>query len=143
MGPNATFERIRSRRLTRRVPAIRVVSAVPEGQRQAKRSRPPKEPRTPRIVETLRKAIEWRRQLDAGEVANQASIARIEGITRARVTQVLMLLRLAPTIQEDILGLKERLDMPRLPESILRAIALIEDPEQQLTAFNEATQDKH
>jgi len=55
-----------------------------------------------RIVELLHKAIEWRRQLDTGEVRNQADIARREGVTRARVTQVLGLLRLAPEIQDQL-----------------------------------------
>ena len=47
------------------------------------------------------KAGEWRRQLDAGEVANKAEITRREGITWAKVTQVLGLLRLAPGDSED------------------------------------------
>jgi len=55
-----------------------------------------------RIVELPRKAIEWRRQLDTGEVRNQADIARREGVTRARVTQVPGLLRLAPEIQDQL-----------------------------------------
>ena len=38
---------------------------------------------TPRVAELLRKAIEWRALLTAGEVAAQAAIARREGITRA------------------------------------------------------------
>jgi hypothetical protein len=35
------------------------------------------------------RAREWRRMLDAGEVANQAELARRVGVSRARVTQVL------------------------------------------------------
>jgi hypothetical protein len=54
--------------------------------------KPLKEPKTPPAAKLLRKAIEWRRQIDAGEVRNQADIARREGITRARVTHVMGML---------------------------------------------------
>jgi hypothetical protein len=65
----------------------------------------PRGPKILRITELLRMAAEWRRQLDAGEVQNRADISRREGITRARVTQILGLLRLAPEIREKILAL--------------------------------------
>ena len=48
------------------------------------RRSPPSRAKPLRFAETLRKAIEWRRQLDAGEIPNQAAIARREGITRDR-----------------------------------------------------------
>ncbi len=51
--------------------------------------------------------MEWRALLESGQVANQAEIARREGITRARVTQVMGLLRLAPEIQEHILAMPQ------------------------------------
>ncbi|MGH7437356.1 MAG: hypothetical protein ACRENE_16890 [Polyangiaceae bacterium] len=51
----------------------------------------------PPIQRTLALAEEFRRQLDAGGV-NQAYLARRHGLTRARVTQVLNLLRLHPAI---------------------------------------------
>lgn len=35
------------------------------------------------------RAREWRRMLEAGEVANRAELARRVGVSRARVTQVL------------------------------------------------------
>ena len=37
----------------------------------------------------IEQAIEWQRQLDAGEVETRAAIARREGLNRARVTQVM------------------------------------------------------
>ena len=39
------------------------------------------------------RAIEWQRQLDTGQVRSRADIARREGLTRARVTQIMNLLR--------------------------------------------------
>ncbi len=41
----------------------------------------------------LKRAIEWQRQLAAGQVRSRAAIARREGLTRARVTQIMNLLR--------------------------------------------------
>jgi hypothetical protein len=39
-------------------------------------------------------------------IANQAALARIGGVSRARVTQIMNLLHLAPAIQESILFLR-------------------------------------
>ena len=64
---------------TRRAPADQVVSAVPPRRGKPK---PPKEPRTPRVVELLRKAIEWQALLASGEAPNYAAIARREEVTR-------------------------------------------------------------
>ena len=89
------------------------------------------------MVDTLRKAVAWRQELDSGAVATQADIARREGVTRARVTQVLMLLRLAPDIQESILSLSEHPKPPALSEVVLRPLVRIENPKQQVKAFEE------
>jgi hypothetical protein len=62
---------------------------------------PAKAPLTPRVVELLRKAIEWQALLESGEASIQAAIARQEGITRARVTQAMGMLQLGPEIQEE------------------------------------------
>ena len=59
----------------------------------------------PRIVRLLKQAREFRRMLDAGEVDSQADLARRFRLTRARVTQLLNLLHLAPDLQEAILAL--------------------------------------
>jgi DNA-directed RNA polymerase sigma subunit (sigma70/sigma32) len=104
------------------VPPGQVVNAVPPSRRKARLTRRPKPVGPPRIVETLRKAIEWRRQLDAGEVPNQAAIARREGITRARVTQVLALLRLPPEILTRITDAHDGVAATRFSEHGLRRI---------------------
>jgi hypothetical protein len=41
----------------------------------------------------LKRAVEWQRQLDSGQVRSRAAIARREGLTRARVTQIMNMLR--------------------------------------------------
>jgi len=74
-----------------RTPVDRIVSAISNLQANPKT---PREPKKPRVVELLRKAIEWQTLLDSGKIADQAEIARHEGVTRARMTQVLDLLGL-------------------------------------------------
>jgi len=100
------------------------VNVAAKARRPAK---PPRQPRTPRVVELLRKAQEWRRQLDDDEIGSQAEIARCEGITRARVTQVMALSRLAPEIQQHILSLPETACRSAITERALRPIAQIGD----------------
>ena len=136
LGPEGAFENGNVGVLTRQVPADRVVSAVPPPRYAPKPPEPPKEPRTLPVVEMLHKALAWRQELDSGTVATQADIARREGITRARVTQVLMLLRLAPEIQDRILDMAKKTGPSRISERRLRPIAHIRDWENQLTAFN-------
>ena len=48
-------------------------------------------------------AHELQRLIDEGEVPDRATLAGQVGLTRARLTQILDLLLLAPDIQEDIL----------------------------------------
>ena len=50
-------------------------------------------------------AIKLSDDLDAGRVKDLADIARLGNITRARVTQIMNLMTLAPDIQEAILFL--------------------------------------
>ena len=121
LGPKRTFEHGHIGTLTRRVPADRVVSAVPPGRGTPKR---PQEPKTPRVAELLRKALEWRALLKSGE-----------GLTRARVTQILGLLRLAPEIQHHILSMPRTVGCPTISERVLRSITMVADPQQQLHAF--------
>ena len=118
------------------MPADQVVNAVPPSRRQrTRRPRTTKPVGPPRIVETLRKAIEWRRQLDSGEVPNQAAIACSEGITRARVTQVLGLLRLAPDVQERVLSLPDMVVRRAITERALRPITQLESAVEQKAGF--------
>jgi hypothetical protein len=132
LGPKGAFENGNIGRLTRRVPADQVVSAIPLRRGKPK---PPKEPKTPRVVELLRKAIEWQALLASGEAPNQAAIARREGITRARVTQVMGMLRLAPEIQQHVLSLPDMVRRPAITERALRPIAQLDSPKEQLQAF--------
>ena len=89
------------------------------------------------MVELLRKAHEWQGLIESGEVRNQAEIARREGITRARVTQVMGMLRLAPEIRQHILALPRTADRPAISERALRSVTKLDDERHQLCAFEE------
>ncbi len=133
LGPKGAFENGNIGTMTRRVPAERVINALPPRVRSRK---PPKVPQTPRVVELLRKALEWQALLKSGEASNQAAIARHEGITRARVTQVMGLLRLAPEIQQHILSMPDTARRPAVAERALRPIASLDDSGRQRQAFD-------
>ena len=124
LGPNPTFRPQGADALTRRVPVSQVINAVPPSRRKACPPRLAKPVGPPCIVETLRKALEWRRQLDAGKVPNQAAIARREGISRARVTQILCLLRLPSETLNRILTMRSRDNSLDTSEHALRRMVL-------------------
>jgi len=71
--------------------------------------------------------IEWQALLESGRIANQAEIARREGISPARVTQVMGMLHLAPEIQEQILSMPDMARRPPISERMLRPIEIITD----------------
>ncbi|MFC1573480.1 hypothetical protein ACFL6M_07790, partial [Candidatus Eisenbacteria bacterium] len=134
LGPKGTFQNSNVGTLTRRVPADRIVGFVRSRRGKPK---PPRECRTPRVIELLRKAVEWRTLLEPGDAANQAEIARREGITRARVTQVMKMLYLAPEIQRHILSMPDVVRRPSITERALRPIAQIPVPTDQRHAFRQ------
>jgi hypothetical protein len=61
--------------------------------------------RVPRVSKLMALAIKFDRLIRDGAVRDFAEIARLGHVTRARVTQIMNLLHLAPDIQEEILFL--------------------------------------
>jgi len=61
--------------------------------------------RVPRISKLMALAIRFDRLIAEGEITDQAELARLGQVSRARVTQIMNLLMLAPDIQEAILFL--------------------------------------
>jgi hypothetical protein len=64
----------------------------------------PRPPRIPRITRLMALAIKFQDMVDRGEVRDYADLARLGYVTRARITQIMNMLNLAPDIQEEILG---------------------------------------
>ena len=85
--------------------------------------------RPPRIVELLAQAEEFQRLLDSGEAASRADLARRFTMSRARVTQILNLLLLDPSLRAALATLGPRHVGPPVTERGLRS--LMGDPEGQ------------
>ena len=75
-------------------------------------------------------AREWQHVLDEGKRASRADLARKLGVTRARVTQVLSLLDLAPQVLEAVIGLGDPLSAPVVTERNLRQLVKLPAEEQ-------------
>jgi DNA-binding transcriptional regulator YdaS (Cro superfamily) len=76
-------------------------------QRPGRSQRDPEETspgRTPRVARLLALAHEIERRIRAGELDDLAHAARLLGLTRARVTQIVSLTLLAPALQAEILA---------------------------------------
>lgn len=86
-----------------------------------KKAAAPAPPRIPRIARLMALAIKFQDMVDRGEVRDYAEIARLGYVTRARLTQIMNLLLLAPDIQEDILAL-ERGCQQELSEHLFRRL---------------------
>lgn len=101
--------------------AARTRKVIHEGPQPA----PIPEGAIPRVSKLMALAIRFDRLLKQGEIADQADLARLGNVTRARVTQIMNLLLLAPDIQEAILFLP-RTTRGRDPiqEHMLRPIAV-------------------
>ena len=59
----------------------------------------------PRVSRLMALAIRFEELVRRGEVADYAELARLGHVTRARMTQIMDLLNLAPDIQEELLYL--------------------------------------
>jgi hypothetical protein len=60
-------------------------------------------PRIPRVTRLMALAIKFGGMVDRGEVRDYADLARLGYVTRARLTQIMNLLLLAPDLQEQLL----------------------------------------
>ena len=61
--------------------------------------------RLPRITRLMALAIHFDGLIQSGAVKNYSELARLGNVTRARMTQIMNLLMLAPGIQEELLFL--------------------------------------
>ena len=59
--------------------------------------------RLPRVTQVMALAIQFQDMIQRGEARDYADLARLGGLTRERISQVMKLIWLAPDIQRDIL----------------------------------------
>jgi len=98
---------------------------------------PPKSVRRPaRIAQTLALAHRLEAAIARGEYRDRADVARQLGFTRARVTQILDLLQLAPDIQEEIVFLEAVDRVEPLSERGLRGVIRCQSWAEQRTAWS-------
>ena len=79
--------------------------------------------RPAKVARMLALAHHLQGAIDRGFVADRAAVARKLGLTRARVTQLLDLLLLAPDLQQAVLGLEAVDGAEPVSERGLRAVA--------------------
>ena len=73
-------------------------------------------------------AIHMQELVDKGEVADYAELARLAHVSRARITQIMKLLHLAPDTQEDLLFQPpSNAGRAAIHERMIRPIAAIRD----------------
>jgi hypothetical protein len=61
-------------------------------------------PRIPRITRLMALAIKLQDMVDGGEIRDYAELARLGYVSRARITQIMNLINLAPDIQQELLS---------------------------------------
>jgi hypothetical protein len=86
----------------------------------------------PRIARLMALAIRFEGLVRAKTIQDYAELARLGGVTRARVTQIMKLLQLAPDLQEQLLFLPA---MGKLNERNLRTIVSQLDWSEQRRMF--------
>jgi hypothetical protein len=85
-------------------------------------------------------AIRFEQLIRDGVVADQAELARLGHVSRARLTQIMNLLHLAPDIQEDVLFLPVAIrGRDALTERTMRAIGAETDWRLQRQIWREQT----
>ncbi len=88
--------------------------------------------RIPRLAKLMALAVRFDQLLAKGAMYDQAGLAEVGQVTRARITQIMNLLYLAPDIQEEILSLPP-VESGRDPvrERYIRHIVKISDWQEQ------------
>jgi hypothetical protein len=83
------------------------------------------------IQKTLQKAKKYQELLERGLVSSRAELARKEGVSRARITQILYFLRLHPEIREYLTSLTDQNLVRHFGVEKVRKIARMEREGQQ------------
>lgn len=109
---------------------IEITLARAKGRKSGKRGnadglKVPDPPRIPRVTRLMALAIKFQEMVDRGEVRDYADLARLGYVSRARLTQIMNLLLLAPDIQEELLTSTTLAARPTLPELGLRQVVML------------------
>ncbi|GIU80346.1 MAG: hypothetical protein KatS3mg005_3584 [Bryobacteraceae bacterium] len=102
-------------------PAVREIQ---RGQQATEptRTAAPETGRYPRAAQVLALALQFQEMIDRGEVRDYADLARLGCVSRERISQIMMLVWLAPDIQQAVLRLPPSGRAP-YSETALRRIA--------------------
>lgn len=84
--------------------------------------------RVPRVSRLVALALRFEELLASGEIADQADLARLALVTRARVTQIMNLRLLAPDIQEELLYLPP-IERGRAPLTVMQLQPIAGEPD--------------
>ena len=101
-GPDATADALGSVQIETMLP-VRTRPSNPAGCPKVESTPHPNRRRIPRITRLMALAVKFQDMIESGRIRDYADIARLGYVTRARVTQIMNLLNLAPDIQERIL----------------------------------------
>ena len=85
--------------------------------------RPQPQGRLPRITKMMALAIRLDHLIKSGQVTDQAELARVGYVSRARLTQIMTMLQLAPDIQEHLLFLPKSNRYDKITEREIRSLA--------------------
>ncbi len=97
---------------------------------------PGNEGQLPRITKMMALAVRFEELLRQGTAKDYADLARLGGVSRARITQLMNLRNLAPLIQEQIVLMPQnRCDRRKLTERNLRRLSGMVDWREQLKQF--------
>jgi hypothetical protein len=117
------------------------------GRKRAVVGQRPAEPDVPagtlsRVTRLMALALRFEQLIRSGEVADYADVARLGHVTRARVTQIMNLLHLAPDVQDAILHLPRVEGRDPISERDLRPISAVIDWRKQRRMWRQLVAEK-
>ncbi len=88
------------------------------------------------VLQPIHLALEFQKMLEQELVNNRSELAKRHGMSRARVTQLMNLLNLAPEIQEHLLQLQDKKSVRAFSERRLRGLARLRSHSAQIHRFS-------
>ena len=91
---------------------------------------------TQRAEHPIRQAMRWEQMMAADSALTQSQLALKEGVSRARICQLMRMLSLPAEIKTVLAGLRDPSVLSLLNERRMRDIAELPDEQSQLMAFS-------